>query len=1010
MPSLRSLKPSVRYSVITISCVVAVLLLLYLTPILSQSQRAYMAYHFGDFLFLSLIIIFIGIRFFNAKKDRFDHLFWLLFGGAFLSWWLLTLVFLTTWTELSKPTQNLISGISYFLFYALTIAAIELKSYRQANQLLSIHSSIIWLATLSFTLGAFIFLVIIPSTTTNGSVHSWPTTYLFYFLMDAYISARWFFLAYSTRNAKPQGYLLLGLAMTNWLIADLVEATNHFTAFSLNSGGWIDWLWFTPYLFITLALTQSFKNLQSASVNRDFSRFNLLNSPLTFIILILATYALTTQNTLLKGQLTNTHYSMFTGWLLLSVILALGQLYLLIKQTAMLRFRLKESEFASTTFKQQLEQQAKKIEQQRDSYRSTLESINNAIFTTNENGQIQSANSAASRLLEHSHEKLLTMNFSELVEHDSDLALFFRFQSYRQKLVRQNAGIEMEANVLNADGEAISVHVTLSKGISGSESAYVIALADIREQKQAEQEIMRMKDEFTANISHEFRTPLTIINGVLDNLKSHLQDPASLNQIETAKNNGLRMVRMVEQLLELSRSNRHSILLSAIDVGQTLTFVAKSFAPIAREKNIQFNFPDSAHFWAMGNLQAAEKIIFNLLSNAFKYTPKDGQVTLSIEQHNERLLINVSDTGVGIDPAEQSKIFQRFYRTEDTHGKQIHGVGIGLALVKELCFAMGWSIQLNSALGQGATFTLTLQATQAALEPVQLEVPPAQPIEYNIESELLDAKATSPQRSAHKSKYLVLVIEDNLDMQQHLLSIIGAEHQCIVAENGEEGVKMAIEYLPDIIISDVMMPVMDGFEALKVMRRNELTAHIPVIMLTARSDAESRKEGLKAAADDYLSKPFDAEELLLRLRNQIQSRLKLAERLRQQLGNERRDTIETMASPAIEDKFLIRLNACFEAFYDDADISMTMLASELAMSERQLQRKVKALLDLSPLEALKTFRVEKAKQLLKKQEPVGVVAQKVGFSSQSHFGRIFKEQLGMTPGQYQKQHKKSASN
>ncbi|WMS89240.1 response regulator [Pleionea litopenaei] len=646
------------------------------------------------------------------------------------------------------------------------------------------------------------------------------------------------------------------------------------------------------------------------------------------------------------------------------------------------------------------------MEQQRDSYRSILETTSNAIFTAAEDGKILSANSAASRLLEYDHEQLLGMPFQQLVDSDSELALFFKFQSYRQKLVRQQQGLEMEANVITRLGQSITVHATISKGQSGSETPLVISLADIREQKQAEQEIMRMKDEFTANISHEFRTPLTIINGVLDNLKGHLTEPAQVKQIDSAKTNGLRMVRMVEQLLELSRSGRQNILITPIDIGQILEFVARSFSAIAREKNIIFQFPERCNYWVLGNLQAAEKIIFNLLSNAFKYTPPSGQVIINIEQQNDELYLTVSDTGVGIDEVEQGKIFQRFYRAEGTNSKHIHGVGIGLALVKELCFAMGWTINLESALGKGSKFTLMLHQTAAPANEIPSLESSQLPIEHNIESELIDAKTEVYHHGGQKSQYLILVIEDNPDMQQHLMNIIGAEHQCILANNGEEGVKMAIEYLPDIIISDVMMPVMDGFEALKIMRRNELTAHIPVIMLTARSDAESRKEGLKAEADDYLSKPFDAEELLLRLRNQIQSRLKLQQRLRQQIGQDRKPTASTPAP--IEDKFLIRLNHCFEEHFESAEITMTQLASELAMSERQLQRKVKALLDLSPLEALKAFRIEKAKALLLQQEPVGIVAQKVGFSSQSHFGRVFKEHLGMTPGQFQKNHRTSS--
>ncbi|NVJ60550.1 MAG: response regulator [Gammaproteobacteria bacterium] len=983
-----------------IALVFSSLFLLYLLPIIPTEKLAFFSYHFADLIFLTLILSLIALRFLRSQKHGIDKLFWSLFGGAFLSWWLLTLVFNIAWQDLSSATQNLVSGISYFLFYALMIASVELKSHRAANQLLSLHSSLIWLSTLSFALGAFIYLVIIPSTTAQGSVHNFPTTYLFYLLMDSYLMLRWGYLAYQCRVVDWKAFGLIALAMSNWLIADTVEALNLFTSWNLSGGSFLDWIWFTPYLWIALAMTLRLTNSESASFSKRFSRLNLLNSPLTFVALTLMIYAITNNNILFKPIVGNTHHAMFTGWLVLGLVLAITQIGFLIKQSASLRYQLKESQFATESLKQQLEQQAKKTEAQRDSYRSILETTSNAIFTVEESGKILSANSAATRLLDYSNAELLHMSIQDLIDSEDELALFFKFQSYRQKLERQNRGLELESEFLSQSGNSVLVHVTVSKGKPGSGTPLVIALADIREQKQAEKEIMRMKDEFTANISHEFRTPLTIINGVLDNLSKQTQDAAALQQIETAKNNGLRMVRMVEQLLELSRSGRHAITVAPMDAGAVCQFVAQNFRAIALEKNIEFYCADIPSIWVKGNIQAFEKIIFNLLSNAFKYTPSGGRVALNFASHDGVAQLDVSDNGPGIPAQEQDKIFQRFYRAEGTNSKQIHGVGIGLALVKELCRSMGWHMTLNSNEGAGSTFSVTMQ---------QIDIPDNyeaftpkinQPIEQNIESELVDTKAEQQSLSIQKSKYLVLVIEDNVDMQRHLNGIIAEHHQCLIASNGEEGIKMALDYLPDIIVSDVMMPGIDGFETLKILRRNELTAHIPVLMLTARSDIESKIEGLEAEADDYLTKPFDARELLLRLKNQIQSRLKLQQRLQSQWQTE--SSASDSGTKKIEDKFLIKLNECFAEHYQDSELSMAVLASKLAMSERQLQRKVKALLDLSPLEALRSFRINQSKQLLREKEQVGIVAQKVGFSSQSHFGRLFKEQVGMTPGEYQK--------
>jgi YesN/AraC family two-component response regulator len=239
-------------------------------------------------------------------------------------------------------------------------------------------------------------------------------------------------------------------------------------------------------------------------------------------------------------------------------------------------------------------------------------------------------------------------------------------------------------------------------------------------------------------------------------------------------------------------------------------------------------------------------------------------------------------------------------------------------------------------------------------------------------------------------------------MQNHLEQIISPHHQCVIAGNGEEGLRMALDYIPDIIISDVMMSGMDGFDLLKAIKSNELTAYIPVIMLTARADNQSKLKGLRAEADDYLTKPFDANELLLRLSNQLKSRTKLQQKLTRQwhfsISKQDEQPAETN-----EEKFVLQLNAIFEAHYSDPDIPMSFIATKLAMSERQLQRKVKMLLGVSPLEALRQFRLERAKELLKQQKQVGFTAQACGFSSQSYFGRCFKDYVGMTPREYQKQ-------
>ncbi len=972
----------------------------YLLPVASQQTRSFFTTYIADSLMLGIILVSLVAQW-KREKEQVLALFWLLMAFAVLSWLLVSLLLGTSLNLLQVSNPVIVKNIGYFLFYALMIAAVEMRSYQSAHQLLTQHSLLIWVATLSFTLGSFSYLVLVPLSQNGVASDIWPNAFVFYVFMDLYLGCRWAFLAYQSRKTHWKGYTFAALAMFNWALIDSLELANLLQLISLNFGTLQDLLWFTPYLLLFIGLNMPLGEVNSHQPSRGFSRMSLLNSPLAFASLALLLHTFSQSQDWLEHLQRPSQINMFIGWVAITMLLAVAQLMLLLKQTQQLRFSLQESRFRSDTLQQQLQQQTQYLQQQADTYRSILESTSNAIFTLDDDGNILTANPAASKMLGYPDSQLIGRNFTELVSEGDELALLFSYQSYRQKLLRQAQGLELEANMVTQSGDLLAVHASVSKSVKGGASPMVISLADIREQKQAEQEILKLKDQFTANISHEFRTPLTIINGVLDNLSKAASDDQAA-QIMTAKTNGLRMIRMVEQLLELSRSAQESIPVAAINAGHIIHFICQSFGPIAEEKNIQFQYPEKSSVWIMGNHQALEKVIFNLLSNAFKYTPEGGQVELKQQIIEGKLNIQVHDSGVGIPESEQKKVFHRFYRTADASTRHVHGVGIGLALVKELCSRMDWEITLTSQPGLGTQFTVVAEECAAPAETSEPIEATSQPLQPSIQSELIDTKAAQIQSVTSKSRYLVLAVEDNSDMQNHLSQMISPHHQCLIAADGEEGLRMALDYIPDIIISDVMMPGMDGFEMLKALRRNELTAHIPVIMLTARVDAESRIEGLEAEADDYLTKPFDGRELLLRVTNQIKSRVKLQQKLTRQwhfsMSKEGKQE-----SVSVEDKFIQKLNGVFQKHFGDPEVPMSFIASELAMSERQLQRKVKALLGVSPLEALRQFRLEQAKELLQQQQQVGLTAQACGFSSQSHFGRCFKEYVGIPPREYQKQ-------
>ncbi len=974
----------------------------FLLSISTQENRTYFTDFIADPLMLSLALTGFLWRW-HREKEHIKSLFWLLMVFAVSSWLLVSLVaeHIVQWA--SGFSTVAVENIGYFLFYALMIAAIEMRSYQSPHQLLTQHSLLIWVASLVFALGSFSYLVLVPLSQIGTDSHIWSNAFLFYVFMDGYLGCRWALLAYQCRHSHGLGYALAALAMFNWMFIDFFELINVLQWHRLEFGILTDLFWLTPYGLLMIGFSLPLGEMNQQNSGKTFSRMSLLNSPLVFACLALALHGFSQSQDWLDPIHKPAQNNLFITWISITFLLAIAQLKLLLKQTEQLRFGLKESHFISDSLQQQLQQQTQYLQQQADTYRTILESTSNAIFTLQDNGEILTANAAAYKMLGWAKNDLIGKNFKELVQEGEQLALLFSYQSYRQKLMRQSQGLELEANIITKNDEVLAVHASVSKSITAGLSPFVISLADIREQKQAEKEVLKLKDQFSANISHEFRTPLTIINGVLDNLhKTATSDQAA--QIMTAKTNGLRMIRMVEQLLELSRSSQESIPISPINAGQIIQFVCQSFNAIAQEKQIQFAFPEQSSVWIKGNHQALEKVIFNLLSNAFKYTPEGGKVELSQRVLDNQLTISVLDTGQGIEESEQKKVFHRFYRTSDASASNVHGVGIGLALVKELCTRMDWEVLLNSEVGKGTQIMVkaTLVADHEITDDAAFRVETHPPLLPSIQSELFDTKVAKLQSVASKSRFLVMVVEDNVDMQNHLSQILTPYHQCLIASDGAEGLRLALDYIPDIIISDVMMPKMNGFAMLKSLRSNELTAHIPVIMLTARVDTESRIEGLEAEADDYLNKPFNAQELLLRVTNQIKSRTKLQQKLTRQwhFSLSKQGKKESVS---VEDKFMQKLNGVFLKHFADPDVPMSFIASELAMSERQLQRKVKSLLGVSPLEALRQFRLEQAKELLQQQQQVGLAAQACGFSSQSHFGRCFKDYVGMPPSEYQKQ-------
>jgi DNA-binding response OmpR family regulator/anti-sigma regulatory factor (Ser/Thr protein kinase) len=405
-----------------------------------------------------------------------------------------------------------------------------------------------------------------------------------------------------------------------------------------------------------------------------------------------------------------------------------------------------------------------------------------------------------------------------------------------------------------------------------------------------------------------------------------------------------------------------------------------------------------------------EKIVVNLLSNAFKFTPDGGTIQLlttikktATDKHAVEVEIIVTDSGIGISPEETEKIFDRFYQVDGSHTREKEGTGIGLALTKELVELHKGTITVASGVGKGTTFTVRLPVrVHEKISYVASSLP--EPSVSNSYEFLLEPSPMTQQlneENATLDKPLLLIVEDNKELSGYIASHFTGNFQVIETANGKQGLQQALTTIPDLIISDVMMPQMDGIEMCKSLKTDERTSHIPVILLTAKAGEKNKLEGLETGADDYLTKPFSGPELQTRVHNLIESRKRLRERFSREVTLQPADVAITSA----DERFLDRIMAIVEANYMEADFSPEAFEKEAGLSRTQFYRKMKALTNQAPGEFLRNFRLQKAVMLLKGGHGnVSEVAYGVGFNSLAYFTRCFKEYYGQSPTEYMTTH------
>ncbi len=523
------------------------------------------------------------------------------------------------------------------------------------------------------------------------------------------------------------------------------------------------------------------------------------------------------------------------------------------------------------------------------------------------------------------------------------------------------------------------------------------------ELKQAEatslKELDEAKTKLLTNISHEFRTPLTIMLGMARLIKEH-PDEWFRKGSEKIIQNGHALLHLVNDLLDMARLEAGAMTVNCLqqDIITQLRYLVGSFSSVATEKNIDLQFsPHSGEFIMDFDADKLMQIVSNLLSNALKFTPKDGKVELSTEnllsQHS--LSIRVKDNGPGIAAEHLPQIFDRFYRIENPLLQSQSGSGLGLALTRELITLMNGTVSVESEPGAGTQFTITLPVTNEA--PLKEKMTEIETLEFTDSAERFQINKLPPDNT---SAPVVLIVEDNRDLTEYLQHILATEYRVVSAADGKSGLEQAFELIPDIIVSDVMMPVMDGIALLERLKSDIRTSHIPVVMLTAKADITSRLTGLEKGADEYLAKPFHEKELRIRLRNLIDMR----ERMQQHFASLTPDAAHLQdKSLKIENEFIRKIRAFMEENIAAEEFEIQQLCRQMAMSRAQLYRKFKALTGKSVFEYLRTLRLHKAKELLLTSTlNVTQVCFDVGFNNLSHFSRIFTEEFGRKPSDFRK--------
>jgi len=577
---------------------------------------------------------------------------------------------------------------------------------------------------------------------------------------------------------------------------------------------------------------------------------------------------------------------------------------------------------------------------------------------------------------------------------------------------------------------------------------YTLELERVKSERL--KELDQLKSRFFANISHEFRTPLTLIMGPLDKVLSRSEDKNDKKELSIAKKYAGKLQIQINNLLTISKleSNKLQLLTSETDIVKLTRSYLQAFESLAKDKNIDLRFSSEKEVInAFIDREKFEQILNNLLSNAFKFTNDGGIIEVTISNKSkienrkpkiDNVLISFSDTGPGIPPEHIDHVFDRFYQVNNDETSYYEGSGIGLALTKELVELHHGKISVSSERGAGSRFEVLLPLGEEHLNPEEIKVErgeaeghPAkggeksEQRELKSESEIIEPLSTANWNEAGPSdippeagqqlstdnsiesdpnKPILLIVEDNSDMRSYIRGYFEKEFQIIEAVDGKDGYEKSIENIPDIIISDVMMPIMDGNELCRRVKKDERTSHIPVILLTARASKESRIEGLETGVDDFITKPFDGDELQVRVKNLINQRKQIRVILERKISKSHTSKVlnfEDSGITSMDESFLQKVFKILREQHSDPQFNADKFARAIGLSRVQVNRKIKALTGYTTGELIRVYRLTRGAELIKNESAtIAEIAYDVGFNSPSYFTECFRKQFGQSPSEF----------